>query len=150
MHFVGLLAKVFYVQRWNKTLESPTDLKIFWASFRDFGVMKWAQLLLTGIFGLSTFHADVLPWILQLQPKTVSQCPIIDVKVKSSAVYRWAAACCKTLTLREWSLIKESTSSTPTAKPTTTPFPSLSVYYYTRVLSPGYILLKFQFCERLI
>lgn len=38
--------------------------------------------------------------------------------------------------MRAWSLIKESTRSTPKAKPNSTLFPSLSVYHYASVLCP--------------
>lgn len=77
----------------------------------------------------------------------LSQRPMFDFKVKLRLHRQGAAACCQALTPRAWSLIKGNTWSTPTAKPTTTLFPSLSVYYDSPVLSPGYILLKFHFCE---
>lgn len=51
----------------------------------------------------------------------------------------------KSASLRAWSLIKERPPSTLTAKPTSTLFPSLSVYHYTSVLFPSYILLKCNF-----
>lgn len=92
---------------------------------------------------LDNFNTNVFPWLLRLQSHSIQW---FQSQIHSCLL----AVCCKTLTLRAWSLIKESTSSTPTAKPSTTLFPSLSVYYYTHVLSPGYILLKFHFCEHLI
>lgn len=135
MHFLGLLAKVFYVQRWNKTLESLTDLKmqIFFLCLQKmyfFSSWLWREEVSPAVIHWNIWFVHLTCWhyppgLCNSRDTSVSQCPTFDGKVKSSAVYRWATACCKTLTLREWSLIKESTSSTPTAKPTTTPFPSL-------------------------
>lgn len=66
MHFVGLLAKVFYVRWWNKTLESLTDLKcrnfFFLQKFSFFFSWLWRDEVSPAVINRNIWFVHLSGW----------------------------------------------------------------------------------------